>query len=252
MESVFLSDRGKVRTHNEDNGGVFFHNKDLALAVVADGMGGHQAGDVASEMAISELEKLWSLERIEQLSSPEKIEAWLKASVENVNASIYQYAKGHDECQGMGTTLVAAVLTKEFITIGNIGDSRCYILNNNGFAQITDDHSLVYELVRSGQISVEDAKHHPRKNVLMRALGTEETVIVDIKTLEWEERDILLLCSDGLTNKVTVEEIDNILREESIVETKAHELIRRANEAGGEDNITVALVKYESTESGSE
>ncbi|WP_017753681.1 Stp1/IreP family PP2C-type Ser/Thr phosphatase [Calidifontibacillus oryziterrae] len=252
METVFLTDKGKVRTHNEDNGGIFFLENELALAVVADGMGGHQAGDVASEMAIKGLQKEWSIQSSELLSSPEKVEAWLNNTVQNVNATIYEYAKGHLECQGMGTTLVVAVFTKEFITIGNIGDSRCYILNNNGFAQITDDHSLVNELVRSGQISVEDAKHHPRKNVLMRALGTEESVSADIKTIEWEKSDLLLLCSDGLTNKVPAEDIESILRDDSLIEYKAKELIERANKAGGEDNITVALVKYEWTELGSE
>ncbi|HHY74580.1 MAG TPA: Stp1/IreP family PP2C-type Ser/Thr phosphatase [Bacillus bacterium] len=252
MKSVFLTDRGKVRQHNEDSGGIFFLENELALVVVADGMGGHQAGDVASQMAIAEIEKLWSKETEEQLSTPEKSAQWLKEAVAKINTSIYQYAKENEDCQGMGTTIVVVVLTREFITVGNIGDSRCYILNNNGFAQITDDHSLVYELVRSGQISPEDAEHHPRKNVLMRALGTEETVALDIKTLEWERNDILLLCSDGLTNKVSASDIHTILGEESEVESKARQLIEKANEAGGDDNITVAIVKHDWTESGSE
>lgn len=253
MKSVFLTDRGKVRVHNEDSGGVFFLDNQLVLAVVADGMGGHQAGDVASQMAISEIEKELSSQNLLQFSTPEKAECWLKEVVERVNTSLFQYANDHDECQGMGTTIVIVLFTEEFITVGNIGDSRCYILNNNGFAQITDDHSLVYELVRSGQISPEDAEHHPRKNVLMRALGTEETVNVDIKTLEWEQNDILLLCSDGLTNKVSVEEIKAILEDErSEIEVKAQQLIERANEAGGDDNISVAIVKHDWTESGSE
>lgn len=252
MKSVFLTDRGKVRQHNEDSGGIFYLENDLALVVVADGMGGHQAGDVASQMAIDEVERLWFAQKPEYLSTPERIEHWLKEAVEKVNATIYQYAKENEDCQGMGTTIVVVVLNQEFITVAHIGDSRCYILNNNGFAQITDDHSLVYELVRSGQISPEDAEHHPRKNVLMRALGTEENVIVDIKSLEWEENDILLLCSDGLTNKVSTQDIQNVLKEESEIEVKARQLIEKANEAGGDDNISVAVVKHDWTESGSE
>jgi protein phosphatase len=252
MKSVFLTDRGKVRQHNEDSGGIFFHKNGLALVVVADGMGGHQAGDVASQMAISEIEKQWLLQEPEQLTTPEKTEVWLKEAVANVNTSIYQYAKANEDCQGMGTTIVVVVLNQEFITVGNIGDSRCYILNNNGFAQITDDHSLVYELVRSGQISQEDAEHHPRKNVLMRALGTEAAVTLDIRSLEWEENDILLLCSDGLTNKVSTPDIHECLNDDSELEVKARQLIEKANEAGGEDNISVAIVKHDWTESGSE
>lgn len=252
MKSVFLTDRGKVRQHNEDNGGIFILENDLALVVVADGMGGHQAGDVASQMAIEEIDKLWSTQKPEQLSTPEKTEQWLKDAVQKVNTSIYQYAKENIDCQGMGTTIVVVVLNQEFITVGHIGDSRCYMLNNNGFAQITDDHSLVNELVRSGQISPEDAEHHPRKNVLMRALGTEETVSVDIKSLEWEANDMLLLCSDGLTNKVSASEIRDVLSDKCELEVKARQLIEKANEAGGDDNITVAIVKHDWPEIGSE
>ncbi|WP_102346985.1 Stp1/IreP family PP2C-type Ser/Thr phosphatase [Bacillus sp. Marseille-P3661] len=252
MKSIFLTDRGKVRSHNEDNGGIFLLGSQYALAVVADGMGGHQAGDVASEMTITELEKQWSTKKGIDLSTPDKVESWMKEVVARINTTLYRYAQAHEECQGMGTTIVTAVITREFVTVGNIGDSRCYILNNNGFSQVTDDHSLVYELVRSGQISVEDAEHHPRKNVLMRALGTEENVNLDIKTLEWEQNDILLLCSDGLTNKLSSEEIKALLEEDSDVEVKAEQLVARANEAGGEDNITVAIVKNVPTESGSE
>ncbi|NSL51229.1 Stp1/IreP family PP2C-type Ser/Thr phosphatase [Calidifontibacillus erzurumensis] len=252
MKSVFLTDRGKVRQHNEDSGGIFFLEDELALAVVADGMGGHQAGDVASQMAISEIERLWSMQRKEELSTPDQIEQWLREAVAQVNSSIYQYAKENEDCQGMGTTIVVVVLNQEFITVGHIGDSRCYLLNSNGFTQITDDHSLVNELVRSGQISPEDAEHHPRKNVLMRALGTEETVVLDIKSLEWEASDVLLLCSDGLTNKVPISEIEAVLKDESDLKAKARTLIDKANAAGGDDNISVALVMHDWTENGSE
>ena len=138
------------------------------------------------------------------------------------------------------------------MTIANIGDSRCYLLNETGFNQVTEDHSLVNELVRTGQISREDAEHHPRKNVLLRALGTEKTVDMDIKTIIFEEGDILLLCSDGLSNKVNEKELSAILTNEDPLEQKASTLISLANENGGEDNITLAIVEFSEFSEGDE
>jgi serine/threonine protein phosphatase PrpC len=246
MEAIFRTDRGKVRQHNEDNGGVFFQNENLVLAVVADGMGGHQAGDVASEMTVNELERLW--QDIASFESPEQAETWLKDTIQQVNQKLFTYASEHEECQGMGTTLVASICTDEFVTVGHIGDSRCYLQNSHGLSQITSDHSLVNELVRSGQISKEDAEYHPRKNVLMRALGTESDVHLDITTIEWEQKDSLLLCSDGLTNKVSDEELGEFLGDQATPKGKAQSLINRANELGGEDNISVAIVAYKVNE----
>lgn len=243
MEVVFQTDRGKVRQHNEDNGGGFLNDHSQLLAVVADGMGGHQAGDVASQMTIDQLESHWS--NVSDLGeNPEKTELWLKETIQDINHSIFLYSNENQECQGMGTTLVLAVCQNEYVTVANIGDSRCYLLNHKGLTQITDDHSLVNELVKSGQISKEDAEHHPRKNVLMRALGTEGNVKVDVKTLIWEQGDMLLLCSDGLTNKVTDQELAETLIKETSLEEKAFHLIGKANESGGDDNITVVLVRY--------
>jgi serine/threonine protein phosphatase PrpC len=251
MDSTFLTDKGKVRQHNEDSGGIF-NGSSLVFAVVADGMGGHQSGDIASKMTVNELEGLWD-EQQDELTKPDKVEQWLKESIKLVNAKVFDYAYEHEACKGMGTTLVAVVCTPEFVTVGHIGDSRCYMRNINGFSQITDDHSLVNELVRSGQISKEDAEAHPRKNVLMRALGTEKEVHVDIKTISWEEQDILLLCSDGLSNKLTDSELETVLSEGLSLEDKASKMIRWANERGGEDNISVAIVTLSQTiESGSE
>ncbi|WP_050614730.1 Stp1/IreP family PP2C-type Ser/Thr phosphatase [Bacillus testis] len=241
MEAVFRTDRGKVRQHNEDNGGIYT-NKDGILAVVADGMGGHRAGDVASSMAISYLKEAWS--NAEGIHLPEDAERWLEEHINEVNKRIFTHAETHSECQGMGTTVVAAVCTERFSTIANIGDSRCYIYNENGFKQITEDHSLVNELVRSGQISREDAEHHPRKNVLLRAVGTEATVKMDISTIVFEEGDCLLLCSDGLSNKVNESELGKVIEQSGSIEMKADALIEKANENGGEDNITLLLIQY--------
>ncbi len=240
MEAAFKSDIGQVRAHNEDNGGVIHNKEGLLLAIVADGMGGHQAGDIASKMTIEILAEKWR--EIEGITTPSSIEAWLNEAITDVNAQIFNHSLNHPQCQGMGTTLVAVVCTSRFVTYAHIGDSRAYVMDGATLLQKTEDHSLVNELVRSGQITALEAENHPRKNVLLRALGTERTLKIDIKTIEWEANSYILLCSDGLSNKVNSEEMFQVLKKEETIENKVTELIYIANERGGEDNITVALV----------
>lgn len=242
MMSVFKTDQGKVRHHNEDNGGIFVNRKGDRLAVVADGMGGHKAGDVASKLAAGLLEERWK--ETDDVETPAAAEKWFADHVSDINQAIYEHALANKECEGMGTTLVGAICTERFATIVNIGDSRCYMLNESGFSQLTEDHSLVNELVKSGQISKEDAEHHPRKNLLLKAMGTEKHVDMDLKTITFEDGDMLLLCSDGLSNKLSGNEISDILSQPGALEAKADELIRQANQNGGEDNITIAIVEY--------
>lgn len=242
MEGQFLTDRGQIRSHNEDAGGVFFNENGQLLAIIADGMGGHQAGDVASKLTISKVESEWQESTL--LNTPEEIEKWLQQTIDIVNEYIYQYAQKQADCQGMGTTIVVAICTNEFVSIGHIGDSRCYMHNIYGFKQLTEDHSLVNELVRYGEISKDDAELHPRKNVLLKALGTEKKVQPDVKTIEWDPGDQLLLCSDGLTNKLADSELVTLLTKNSSLEKKAAEMIALANRRGGEDNISVALIKH--------
>jgi protein phosphatase len=242
MRAIFKTDRGKVRQHNEDNGGIFKNSEGVRLAIVADGMGGHRAGDVASAMTIDLLKKGWEVST--GIETANDAEDWLKQQIFTVNQLLFEHAEANTECKGMGTTIVAAICTDKFATIANIGDSRCYLYNESGFKQVTEDHSLVNELVRSGQISKEDAENHPRKNVLLRALGTEKMVEMDIRTIIFEEEDILLLCSDGLSNKVSEAEMNSVLKNEEPLEEKAGKLITLANEYGGEDNITLAIVEF--------
>lgn len=242
MKLVFMTDKGKVRQHNEDSGAILYNQADQVLAVVADGMGGHQAGDVASEMTVTELKRLW--EAASKIETADQAENWLKSNIAHVNNVLFDHAKAHSECNGMGTTIVAAIVTEMFMTVAHIGDSRCYMLNETGFSQLTEDHSLVNELVRSGEITKEDAEHHPRKNVLMKALGTERTVEMDLKSMIYEEGDTLLLCSDGLSNKVSELEMVEHLTQEVPIDKKASQLIDLANHYGGEDNITLILIDY--------
>lgn len=251
MKEIYMTDQGKIRQHNEDNGGIFVNKVGQRLAIVADGMGGHRAGDVASEMALVSLKAFWG--NTNDIGTAETAEAWLKEHINKVNKLLFEHSKTHSQCEGMGTTIVAAIITDRFATIANIGDSRGYISNEIGFKQITEDHSLVNELVRHGTISKEDAEHHPRKNVLLRALGTEETVEMDITTITFEEGDLLLLCSDGLSNKVKESEMIDLLSNSSSLEQKASQLIQLANHYGGEDNITLVIVEFfETRESGEE
>ncbi|MFJ7746989.1 Stp1/IreP family PP2C-type Ser/Thr phosphatase [Peribacillus sp. NPDC097295] len=242
MRAIFKTDRGKVRQHNEDNGGIFMNPEGVRLAIVADGMGGHRAGDVASGMTIDLLKKRW--EESTDIETATDAEEWLRRHILIVNQLLFEHAEANIECKGMGTTIVAAICTDKFSTIANIGDSRCYLCNESGFKQITEDHSLVNELVRSGQITKEDAEHHPRKNVLLRALGTELQVEMDITTIIFEEQDMLLLCSDGLTNKVSESELEEMINNGQSLEEKAQSLIELANNYGGEDNITLVLVQF--------
>jgi protein phosphatase len=152
----------------------------------------------------------------------------------------------------MGTTIVAAIIGDSFFTIAHVGDSRVYIVSNGQAKQLTEDQTFVNELVKSGQISKEDAEHHPRKNVILQALGTEKTVKIDLKTITYDDPGYLLLCSDGLSNKVNNKELVEVLKSEHhSLESKAEELILRANQNGGEDNITVAIVELSVTEEGS-
>lgn len=248
MEGYFLTDCGKVREMNEDAGGVFFNKAKQCLAIVADGMGGHQAGEIASDLAVRTVRE--SYEKTKEFRSISDAEQWLDEMIIKMNEQVYNYALQDDNLKGMGTTVVLSLCTKEFVIIGHVGDSRCYLWNDEThLSQITSDHSLVNELVKTGQISAVDAEEHPRKNVLIKAVGTDMTITPDIKTIEWKGNDRLLLCSDGLSNKVTDDELAEALKSMDRIDETANQLIELANERGGEDNITLAIVRNKEGES---
>ncbi len=240
MDVRFLTDRGQVRLINEDAGGVFYNKPGQLLAVIADGMGGHQAGDVASSMAVSLIEKEW--ERISARFTPDEAEKWMSHTLDEINVQIYHHARTHQECEGMGTTIVALILAKEYITVAHIGDSRCYMSNGQTTTLLTEDHSLVNELIRSGEITKQDAHHHPRKNVVLKALGTQQHVDADIRTLTIEGTERILLCTDGLTDKVFDEEIEEFLNEDDPIADISKSMVELANKRGGEDNISLILI----------
>ncbi|NCT25045.1 protein-serine/threonine phosphatase PrpC [Bacillus sp. FSL K6-1560] len=242
MLTALKTDTGKIRQHNEDDAGIFKGKDEFILAVVADGMGGHLAGDVASKMAVKAMGEKWN--EAEMIpTAPSECEKWLIEQILSVNSKIYDHAQAHEECQGMGTTIVCALFTGKTVSVAHIGDSRCYLLQDGDFVQVTEDHSLVNELVRTGEISREDAEHHPRKNVLTKALGTDQSVSIDTRSFDIEPGDKLLLCSDGLTNKVEGTELKDILQSDSAPQEKVNLLVDKANQNGGEDNITAVLLE---------
>ncbi|ENH98285.1 protein serine/threonine phosphatase [Gracilibacillus halophilus YIM-C55.5] len=240
MKYYIQSDKGKIRKVNEDAVDVFEKDGYL-LAIVADGMGGHQAGDIASRLTVEGMGNKWI--NSDHPFSKESASEWLKEAITEVNLQIYQKSLDDINCQGMGTTVVAALCSEQFVIIGHVGDSRCYFLQDGEMKQVTADHSLVGELVRSGQLSEADAEVHPRKNVILKALGTEKDVEPDIIPMDWHNDDSqLLLCTDGLTNKLSDQEIQSLLTGETLSQSLVEQLIERANTRGGEDNITVALI----------
>jgi len=246
MKSFYLTDSGKVRDHNEDSVTIMKNKNGEILMAVADGMGGHKAGEVASSIAITHLGKRFT--DISSVGNKEDAINWLKDSINEVNALIFKYTNEHEESVGMGTTLVTALLTPDFILIGNIGDSSGFVLKDSKLIKITQDHTLVNLLVKSGELTVEEAKHHPKKNVLMKALGANEIVELDIFDVDTSLESILL-CSDGLTNMLTVEQIEKVLNTEELeIEDKVIKLIRKSNARGGLDNISIAYLEVESGE----
>ena len=241
MQIEYQSDVGRRRNTNQDYASVFTNQEGIKLAILADGMGGHRAGDIASQMAVLNLGNAWEEQ---DLTDDEKIAQWFIQAIQEENALIYQRGQEQPEYNGMGTTIVAAALSEERFTIAHVGDSRAYLIRDGKIIQLTEDHSLVNELVKSGEISEEMAVNHPRKNILTRSVGMPGTVEVDVSTYIWQLKARLLLCSDGLTNMLSEEMIETIVNQEGTLSDKVTELINQANEAGGADNITVLLIEF--------
>jgi len=242
MESFYLTDKGLVRDHNEDSVIIVNSPDGCTLMAVADGMGGHSAGEVASSIAISYLGKRFS-ESFCKMSKTSAVE-WIKLSVNEINSMIFKYTEEHEEAKGMGTTLVLALITDEYILFGNIGDSSGYVMKDSKIHKVTHDHTLVNLLITAGELTEEEARNHPRKNILMNALGINDPIDIDIFDCSMQIEKILL-CSDGLTNMLTDENIEKVLNDDDLtLEEKANKLIRKANNRGGNDNISVACMKF--------
>ena len=240
METFYLTDTGMVRDHNEDSVIIVKNSEDAILMAVADGMGGHRAGEVASSIAISYLSKRFS-ESFFKLNKASAVE-WIKNCVNEINGQIFKYTEENPESKGMGTTLVMALITRDYILFGNIGDSSGFVMKDNKIHKVTHDHTLVNLLLAAGELTEEEAKNHPKKNILMNALGINDPIEIDVFDCSMEI-DEILLCSDGLTTMITEEQIEKVLLSDLTVEEKVIKLIKKANNRVGSDNISVAYLK---------
>lgn len=241
MEYSYLTDPGKVRNHNEDSVIIVENKMGEVLLAVADGMGGHRGGEIASSIAISHIGKRF--QDTSSVGTKEDAISFIKEIVSEANVLLYKYTSEHEESVGMGTTIVLSILTKDFLLFGNIGDSSGYVLKNNKLNKITIDHTLVSLLVQSGELTLEEAKDHPKKNVLMKALGATSTIEMDVFDVE-RDVDGILLCSDGLTNMLDDEQITKVLLDENItLDERLKKLVTKSNNRGGTDNISIAYLK---------
>ncbi len=248
MKAVNKTDVGKVRQINEDSSWVDTDWNGLTLAIVADGMGGHKAGDVASQMAITVMQE--QLAEISKDSSTEQCEDILRTAIHTANHKLYELASSHSAYSGMGTTIAVVLASSEWLLAAHIGDSRIYLCTEHKVQQLTEDHSLVNELVKTGQISAEEASTHPRRNILTKAVGTDPYVDADVKQVEWKIGDRILICSDGLTSMIGADRIGEYVHNAESLEQTADRLVECALEAGGDDNVTVVLLANESMEGG--
>ena len=243
MKSFYLTDAGRVRSHNEDSVTILKNSSGEYLLIVADGMGGHRAGEVASSMVVNHFGKRFS--KLSSVGSKLDAVNWLRDNINEVNESIIKYSLENPDSKGLGTTAVIALKTAEYLIFANVGDSSGFIMKNKELHKVTKDHTLVNLLVQSGDITEEEAKFHPKKNVLMKALGASEKVDPDIFDVDTTSEGVLL-CSDGLTSMLTTEQINNVLIDEELtIEQKLSKLIRKCNVRGGNDNISIAYLEIE-------
>lgn len=244
LHTAIATDPGLARSHNEDAVYAFQHGQ-MTLLIVADGMGGHQAGEVASALAVETIRThLLPLLKNTPATAPDLATA-LRTAVDNANRAIVEYGVQHeDEAEDLGTTLTAALIHGANGVVANVGDSRTYLLRDAQLTQITHDHSYVGELVRVGILQPHEVFDHPRRSVILRSLGSDLDTDIDLFPITLEVNDQLLLCSDGLWEMVRDStEIKTILNDAPTPQRAAEQLIQRANHYGGEDNIGVALAK---------
>ncbi|ANK64367.1 protein phosphatase [Loigolactobacillus backii] len=244
MKFAYRTDVGQKRPNNEDYVSVYQNRSGVHFAIVADGMGGHLGGDVASAMAVLHIGYDFEQTTFKKV---EPIVSWLVTELQKENQHILTKSQQYADLSGMGTTFVAVIYFQNEYIIANIGDSRAYLYRNGKLAQLTEDHSLVNELVKHGEISKEAAHHHPQKNIITRTLGVSAEADADVTVRQSQYGDYILLCSDGLTNMVSDDEITAVLASELSLQAKCDQLIKQANAAGGLDNIT-ALLLFEDRE----
>lgn len=241
MEAFAKTDVGKARDMNQDYYYITPENEDLKLYILADGMGGYKGGEVASKLATISAKNYIESNFNNIIKEKEEIQNLIKNAMEYANMVVYEKSKEDEELEGMGTTLEVCLIYNNKVYIGHVGDSRIYRIRNDIIRKLTNDHSYVEKLVKDGTITKEEAVNHPKKNMLTKALGCTVFVEPDVTVKGFLKDDIILMCSDGLTNMIKEEEIYNIIREDYSKATQR--LIEKANENGGYDNITAIIIK---------
>ncbi|MGV3128832.1 Stp1/IreP family PP2C-type Ser/Thr phosphatase [Staphylococcus sp. IVB6181] len=242
LNAEFFTDTGHHREKNEDAGGIFYNMTEQQLLVLCDGMGGHKAGEVASEFVVQRLKELFEEEN---LVEEHQAEDWLRMKLQKVNRELYSYALTDDNFKGMGTTAVAALIFDKHAVIANIGDSRAYLVNSREIEQITNDHSFVNHLVMTGQITEEEAFTHPQRNIITRVMGTDKFVVPDIYVKRLNFNDYLLMNSDGLTDFVRPFQIKEQLNQDLPLEAQGQALLELAQIHDSTDNVSLVLAEIE-------
>ena len=241
MEISLLTDVGQKRTNNQDYVNLFVNRAGRTMIILADGMGGHRAGNIASEMAVTDLGAAWVDTQIDTVN---EVREWFAEHLEIENQKIYQL--GRDEAyKGMGTTLEALAIIDNQAIYAHIDDSRIGLIRGEEYHQLTNDHSLVNELLKAGQLTPEEAEAHPQKNIITQSIGQKDEIQPDLGIMSLEPGDYIVINSDGLTNMISGSEIYDIVTSDISLDDKAATLVRFANNAGGLDNITVALIAIE-------
>lgn len=240
MEISLLTDVGQKRTNNQDYANQFVNRAGMIMILLADGMGGHRAGNIASEMAVTDLGAAWVDTQIDSING---VREWFAEYLETENQKVHQFGQD-EEYKGMGTTLEALAVIGNQAIYAHVGDSRIGLIRGESYKQLTSDHSLVNELLKAGQITPEEAERHPQRNIITQSIGQRSEVQPDVGMISLEDDDYIVLNSDGLSNMISESEIYDIVTSDITLSEKAETLIRFANNAGGLDNITVALIHY--------
>lgn len=241
MRAIAKSDVGKAREMNQDYYYISPKESDINLYILADGMGGYKGGEIASRLATISVKNYIESNFENTLKDKEEILKLIKNSMEYANMVVYEKSKEEEELEAMGTTLEVCLIYNNRAYIGHVGDSRIYRIRKEFMRKLTTDHSYVETLVKDGTITKEEAQHHPKKNMLTKALGCTPFLEADVTVKGFIKDDIILICSDGLTNMIPEDEIYDIIKEDS--ENTPTKLIEKANENGGYDNITAIIIK---------
>lgn len=240
MEISILTDVGQRRTNNQDYANQYKNKAGKSMVFLADGMGGHRAGNIASEMAVTDLGAAWVATEISTIN---EVREWFAENLEKENQQIHRIGQD-EEHKGMGTTLEAVAIIDDQVLFAHVGDSRIGLVRNGEYHQLTSDHSLVNALLKAGQITEEEAAHHPQRNIITQSIGQKDELQPDFGMVTVEAGDFIVINSDGLTNMISGDEIRDIVVSDLSVEEKAKTLVRFANNAGGLDNITVVLIRF--------